>query len=485
MGSATSCMGGKPPGTYQAKVYPLKESQIEESTKEKQATKQAEPAAKPKPALKTVHFDRVKLRHLEQQIQRDIDGSKFPGASLLIKSLDGVVLNSHMGYKDSAKPNVPDNLIDDNTIFRLYSMTKPIISLAIMILRERRLLKLDDDIAKWIPCFKQSKLRVYKPGNLSLEAPQKPISVHHLLTHTSGIAYVSTAPKELEPLYKAAKMGIETDEFLWSLDEVVQKLSLLPLASEPGTEFRYGLSTDVLGHLIERVSGKPLNVFLRENIFMPLKMETARFYYYGSLRTYFENHLAQPAFTEPQFHNPLIEKPLFSGGGGLCCTTRDYTHFLTLFLNRGMFRGQRIVTAKTIALMLQPQLIAEGVKTADGFGWIADYYYPSKAKTMPNPLSLCNFSLGGFVVDVADEDLSGPSTNRIYSYGGWGGTYFYVDPANNYFVIFMSQCGTDPESKLVHYRTQVIKKGVEEAIIRSPARQHYPIHPYPGSSKTT
>ena len=302
--------------------------------------------------------------------------------------------------------------VEHNSIFRIASMTKPVISVAVMMLNERGYLKLDDPISKHMA--HTENLTVYKDKN-EFGKPNKAISVIDLLRHTSGIGYNYGTNRYIDSLYKKIE-NINTNE------EFVEKLFSIPLFSEPSTEWRYGFSTDVLGRLIEEVTGQSLYEFLSENIFKPLEMKDTHFQLpFNKINRFV------PVYAYDEQENLLKEmrewnymrfmmKNRESGGGGLISTTSDYINFCSMLLNGGSFNGNQIISSNSIKKMTQNQ--------------IGSLIYPWGEGI--------KFGYGFYVVtDSQKSDLS--DSNGSFGWSGVADTHFSIDPEKNMILILMTQ----------------------------------------------
>ncbi|MBM43464.1 MAG: serine hydrolase [Phycisphaerae bacterium] len=299
--------------------------------------------------------------------------------------------------------------LETDQVIRIYSMSKAVTSTAIMQLVEQGKLDLDDPVSKYIPEFKETKVSV----DGQLVAPRRPVTIRDLLTHTSGLAYDFSAPPELVPHYKD-KMADVT-----SLEETAVVMSRMPLASHPGQAFVYGLNTDVLGRVVEVVSGKEFEVYLQENIFTPLGMDDTGFTPDADIELM---HIVTPdegSLVVDANHyegGTKILKPAFqSGGGGLWSTIGDYTRFCRAMEQLGELDGNRILETRTVTFMTQNQL---GPGTKKG---------PRQ-----------RFGLG-FGIQPAVDSRMGPLGEGRWSWGGAACTYFFIDPEQDLTAVFATQ----------------------------------------------
>jgi CubicO group peptidase (beta-lactamase class C family) len=371
-----------------------------------------------------------RLQRLEAFTRQAVEEKRMAGAVTMVARRGQVVHLKAVGMMDreAGKPMQTD------TIFRIASMTKPVTSVAAMILYEEGQLLLDDPLGKYLPEFKQPKVLVLDssgngdaPGHATVSAKRE-ITVRHLLTHTSGLTYQWN--EHLGPMYKEAGIthGLLQDD--GTLAEKMKRLAGLPLLNQPGEEWEYGLSVDVLGRLVEVVSGKTLEAFFRERIFRPLGMKDTHFFppkeKLGRLAAVYqrvdEGNLKRVA-DEPIVNGSFVycvDYPYhgagryYSGGGGLCSTTPDYMRFCQMLLNGGELNGARVLSRKTVELMTTNQIgeltIPPGQKFGLGFSILTD---PGKVNF--------NASVGS------------------YGWGGFFTTAFLIDPKEELIVISMTQ----------------------------------------------
>jgi CubicO group peptidase (beta-lactamase class C family) len=355
-------------------------------------------------------------------MQRYIDRKEVPGVVTLVARRGRVVHLEAVGFKDAeAKTSMTAD-----TVFRIASMTKPITSVAAMMLYEEGHFLLSDPISKWLPEFAEMKVAQLPAPDERVGAPYKlvpalrPITIRHLLTHTAGLP--NSYRGLTQPDHERASARQNANE---TMADVTKRLAKLPLNFQPGEAWEYGPATNVLGNLVEVISGQSLDVFFRKRIFEPLGMQDTYFYLPGSK----VNRLA--ALYQPDANRKikLVEAPtiesrwvkpphvFFAGGGGLVSTVADYVRFHQMMLNGGELNGVRLLGRKTVELM-----------TANHIGnlpvWLTGPGY--------------GFGLGYSVVkDIGDTGLSGSAGQY-----GWGGafcTYFWVDPVEEMIGIVMTQ----------------------------------------------
>jgi CubicO group peptidase (beta-lactamase class C family) len=313
-----------------------------------------------------------------------------------------------------------------DTIFRLYSMSKPITSVAAMMLVEEGKLSLDDPVSKYIPAFADVKVGVEKRDehekpSLVLEPVNRPITIEDLLRHTSGLTYGFYGDGAVRKLYAQA------DLFNGDVDnaEFAERLAALPLAEQPGTLWDYGHSTDVLGRVIEVVSGQQLFQFEKQRLLDPLGMTETAFYVADAAK---RPRIAEPMpddrFISPVagIRDPMSPRRWESGGAGMVGTIGDYARFAQMLLNGGRFDGRRYLKSETTALMTSDHIGPE-TKIA------RDYLYFPGASS--------GFGLGFAVRTVPPPNTSWPTGE--YRWDGIAGTFFFIDPKDDMFVIFMVQ----------------------------------------------
>ena len=304
------------------------------------------PQAKPE----SLGLSSIRLQRMSDAFRREIDRGTLPGATVLVARRGQVGWFEALG-KQSPTAATP---MAHDTIFRIFSMTKPIVSIGIMMLIEDGHFLLSDPVAKFIPEFANQKVGVENRGKLELVALQRPMTVQDLLRHTSGITYDHTGNGLVQQLYRQSPLR---NRKITNAEHAALVASL-PLKCQPGAEWNYSRSTDILGRIIEVVSGKTLSAFLTERILAPLQMAETAFH------TGEENagRLAEAFATDPwtgdkvQLFN-MLEKPVMeSGGGGLVSTTMDYARFSQMLLNGGVLDGVRIIGRKTLEFMASDHL---------------------------------------------------------------------------------------------------------------------------------
>jgi CubicO group peptidase (beta-lactamase class C family) len=354
-----------------------------------------------------------RLARLGEVMRGEISRGRIPGAVALIAR------RGRLGYFDSfgQRDAVSGAPMTNDTIFRIYSMTKPITSVAAMMLWEEGRFLLGDPIARYLPEFSDPWVAVARGGEIERVPAERAITIQDLLRHTSGLTYEFRGPGPVQKMYMASKVYRRSQ----SSAEQVATLGKLPLTDQPGTRWEYGRSTDVVGRLIEVLSGQPLSVFFEQRILSPLGMVDTAFHVPPSRHS----RLAGAFANDPDSGGAVQlievrEPPTFeSGGGGLVSTASDYARFLQMLLNGGRFDGLRLLSRKTIELM-----------TADHLGPI----------TGAPDLLLPGHGFGlGFAVRLHAGIAQVPGSIGQYFWGGLAGTTFWVDPAERLFALLLIQ----------------------------------------------
>lgn len=364
------------------------------------------------------------LEYLDQHIQRYISAGKIAGALTVVFRNGETAHFSPLGLADRER-NVP---MAADTIFRIYSMSKPITSVAFMQLYERGLVQLDDPVHRYIPDWKG--LRVFNGGNYPnfLTTPtERPMTVRDLLTHQSGLTYGFMERTNIDYAYRKLQVGGEK-----TLQEMIEHLGQLPLEFSPGTAWNYSVSTDVVGYLVQVISGQRFDEYLRDHIFEPLGMIDTGFQVRPEqAKRFAANYSADPngmkLLDDPQASPYLKEQTFFSGGGGLVSTAGDYLRFCRMLLGEGRFDGERIVGRKTLELMTSNHLPGGKDLTECARGGFSE-----------TPYAGVGFGLGFSVsLDPARAQVSG--TPGEFAWGGAASTAFWIDPEEDLAVIFMTQ----------------------------------------------
>jgi len=391
-----------------------------------------------------VGMSSARLTRIDDFVERHLEASHFAGAVTLVARRGKVAHFRAYGMQD-IEAGTP---MSKDSIFRIYSMSKPITSVAVMVLFEEGRFLLDDPVSEWLPEFKDIEVGVEEMDDetgervLKTEAPEREISIRDLLRHTSGLTYGFWGDSLVDEMYLDKKVLTEDE----TIQDTVTKLGTIPLKHNPGTVWEYGLSTDVLGRFVEVVAGQPFDDFLERRIFAPLGMTDTGFYVPAAkvrrLATVYEPNEGNTAIEpfDPSKTRDYLKKPThFSGGGGLVSTASDYLRFLQMLLNGGTLDGVRILGSETVELMTEDHLV--GITDRRDLG-------PS------------GFGLG-FGISL-DRGVSGSILSEgSYSWGGMAHTGFWVDPQEGLIGIFLTQLL--PESPLP-YR-DLFRPVVYQAII--------------------
>ncbi|MHB1582521.1 MAG: serine hydrolase domain-containing protein [Acidimicrobiales bacterium] len=382
-------------------------------------------------------FDPGRLARLDRHFAAYVDDGRLPGWTIVVGRGGRVAHASSYGMADvdSGRP------VDADTLFRVYSMTKPITTVAAMMLYEEGAFELNDPVHRYLPAF--SDRRVYRSG--SANAPtvvpsREPIRVWHLMTHTAGLTYGFMHAHPVDAMYRAA--GYE-----WGaprgadLGQMCDDLAAAPLLFEPGTEWNYSVATDVLGRLVEVWSGRPLDRFFAERIFEPLGMTDTAFCLPAGgeqrLATLYFPGADRKAVAAPADFDPVRARPprLLRGGSGLVSTASDYHRFAQMLLGRGELDGVRLLGSRTVDYMATNHLPGGADLEALGRPLFAETTFRG-----------VGFGLGVSVTldPAAAKVLDAPGT---YGWGGAASTTFWVDPANELTCLFLTQLlpsGTHP-----------------------------------------
>ena len=388
-------------------------------------------------------FSSERLARIGPVIKGEIEKGQYPGAVLLVARNGKIVYFDSVGQLDpeSGKPMTKD------AIFRLYSMTKPYTSVAAMMLMEEGRLRLTDPVSKYLPALAKLEVSVastdpYTGATRYSNVPlDRPVTIQDLLRHTSGFVYGAyTSQLKVKELY--AKEGVDWKDV--TPEEQLERLAKVPLAHQPGTTFEYSLSTDVLGRVVEAISGVPLGQFLQERIFTPLAMTDSAFIVPPEKR----DRLAQPFATDKATNTPIslldvtVPQKNAAGGAGSVGTAADYARFLQMMINGGELDGVRLLSRTTVKYM-----------TADHLG---DASF-SGANTLP---AGTGFGLG-FAVRRETGLFEVTGNAGEYFWAGAAGTGFYVDPKEDLIFVWMTQSQPGMARRYDRY---LIKQMVYQAI---------------------
>lgn len=380
-----------------------------------------------------------RLNRLDTVLKADIEEGKINGAVILLARKGKIAYFKNIGWRDPER-KWP---IEKDSIFRVYSMTKSITAVATAMLMEEGKILLSDPVAKYIPSFKEiqvGEIRKDETGKetLALVAPRNVMTIYDLLLHTSGLSYFFFPPRAIQERYMMA--GMHRLEELTNA-EVCERLAKLPLVAHPGTRYQYGMSYDVLGRVLEVISGLPLDRFFEERIYKPLKMKDSGF----RVKESDANRLVYldpkvPFYIDPT--SPL--RRYMSGGAGTVSTAMDFARFAQMLLNGGEIDGVRLISPRTLSFMTSDHLGPLGNRDdalyvpGRGYGQGFDFYirlYPGRATFLGNP-------------------------GEFYK-GGIAGTLFWVDPKEELVAVFMVSA---PDYR--EYYRFLIKNLIYQAILR-------------------
>ena len=384
----------------------------------------------------TSGMSRERLARIEQFFDETyVTPGKLSGAVIQVWRRGELALNSALGQADRER-QVP---MTQDAIFRIYSMTKPITSVALMMLVEECKIALDDPVSKYIPEWKN--LGVFAGGVLDsfqVRAPARPMQVIDLMRHTAGLTYGFQQSSNVDAAYR--KLGIGELVAGHTLEEMIARLGTLPLEFSPGDAWNYSVATDVLGYLVSKVGGMPLDVFLKERIFEPLGMIDTGFhvpphkadrlcacYAIGALGS---KVIADggPVLQDDPRTSAYLQPPTFlSGGGGLVSTAADYMRFARLLLNGGELDGVRLLSPKTLALMVANHLPG-GVDL------------PRMSRSMFSEAAYDGVGFGlGFATTLSPSRTLIPGSAGDFFWGGAASTFFWVDPQEDLIGLFLTQ----------------------------------------------
>lgn len=375
------------------------------------------------PASEKISAER--LQRIDNMIEQNIDSGYVNGAVALIARNGKIVYNKSFGAADLEQKK----LMNNDAIFRIASQTKAITSVAVMMLFEEGKFLLDDPISRYIPTFAHPKvIDTYnsKDTTYTTIPAKREITIRDLLTHTSGIGYAQIGSPRVNAIYAKAgiQAGFVTDKIL--LANSINKLGTLPLVHQPGERWTYGLNVDVLGYLVERISGKSLDQFFKERIFEPLGMKDTYFYIPAAKQSRLvavytpDNQgrlikLNDSFFPGLNVNYPTVNGTYYAGGAGLSSTIKDYAVFLQMLLNGGVYNGQRLLSRHSVQLMTTNQ--------------IGDLYLNAEKD---------KFGLGFGITSETGSKKLGVSEGS-FAWGGFYGTLYWVDPKEHLVCLLFLQ----------------------------------------------
>ncbi len=379
------------------------------------------------PAL--VGMDPERLARIDTHLARYVDDGRLAGWQVLVTRRGQTVHSSVYGSRD-LEAGLP---VEPDTLWRIYSMTKPITAVAVMQLFEQGRLRLNDEVSRYLPEF--ADMRVLVGGNV--EQPKtvpatEPVRLWHLLTHTAGLTYAFTRSSVLDDLYRArgADQLVDWDA---DLEEMCRRWGSLPLLFEPGSAWNYSVATDVLGRVLEVVTGQRLDEVFAQQVFAPLGMKETRWWVEAEnahrLAALYAPHPATgQALRYDELGQHALSRPaLLSGGGGLISTAADYARFTAMLVGGGELEGERLLGSRTLAYMTRNHLPGAGTLAGLGRGQFAETTYEG-----------IGFGLG-FSVSIDPVATKVPSTPGEFAWGGLASTAFWVDPVEQVTAHFYTQ----------------------------------------------
>lgn len=374
---------------------------------------------------KDVGMSSERLSRISPLMEQFVKDNQLPGIITLVQRKGKVVHLGKYGMMDieAGKP------IQEDTLFRIYSMTKPIVSVALMMLYEEGHFSLNDPVSKFIPAF--SKTKVYTgttPLGLKLVEQDPVITLHHLFTHTAGLSYGWFFDSPVEDFYREIIPNIFHRN--QTLEEVVDRIAELPLVFQPGTQWRYSYATDVLGHVVQVVADMPLEDFLGERIFKPLDMTDTAFYVSAEkidrlAQIYTSEKLYDPIAPEPNdvriIGDVTIPTKCPSSGAGLVSTLSNYLSFCNCLINNGRYEGGRLLSRKTL-------------------DWMTSDHIPAQLKPLKIGPRILDHGFGlGFRVATSLGEARMLTSLGEYGWAGAAQTYFWIDPVEEFIGLFMTQ----------------------------------------------
>ncbi len=363
-----------------------------------------------------------RLARLSEVMRAESASGRLPGAVVLVARNDRIAWLDSVGLREPAGA-AP---MTEDAIFRIYSMTKPIVSVAAMMLVEEGRLMLGDPVGKYLPAFANQTVTIEREGRVDTVPARRETTVHDLLRHTSGLTYEFLGTGPVHQRYIEAGFG-DRDR---TAAELCDRLAPIPLLHQPGSAFAYGRSTDVLGRVLEIVCGRTLGEILHERVLRPLQMTDTAFHVPESQH----GRVAEPFANDPDTGAAVLlldvttPPALEMGGGGLVSTAMDYARFCQMLVNGGTLDGARLISRKTLEWMRADHLGAIPIS--------GDQLYPGYG-----------FGLG-FAVRMVDGLAPVPGSAGQYHWGGIAGTVFWIDPRERMFAILMIQAPGQRE----HYR---------------------------------
>ena len=370
------------------------------------------------------HIDAQRFAQVDLAMQKQVDEGKLAGVDMLVFHDDEVAHRQLTGYKNLAEKAS----LTEDTLYKIFSLTKPVTGAALLMLYEEGKFELDDPVEQYIPEFKGMQVaREDGPNGRPITEPaHHPVTIRELMNHTGGFTYGRFSQSQVDSLYVKADV-LDPNS---TLADMITKLKDIPLRQQPGTQWHYSVSVDIQARLVEILSGKPFDVFLKERIFQPLGMNDTDFYApenkAGRLATSY--HPAEDGL-QPVPNDPFLSKPNFlNGGGGLVSSMSDYLRFARMLLGEGEVDGVRLLKAETVRMMRSDQL-PEGV---EGPNWAPGNRF------------------GLNVAVVTDSEQAGYLPEGTYWWWGIQGTWMWIDPHNRMITLGMMQNTDYRHSRVVH-----------------------------------
>jgi len=374
-----------------------------------------------------VGLSSARLERIDGWMRGWVDSGRLPGLSVLVARQGRVAWQRCVGMADVERgaPMAPD------TIVRIYSMTKPLTTVAAMMLYEEGRFQLDDPISHYLPAFRDNRVATGGAmwGKLNSAPAARDITFRDLMTHTSGLTYWFMEASPVDAAYRAAGIDLNTTD--QTLEEIVNRAAAIPLLAQPGTEWNYSISTDVLGHLVAVMSGRPFDEFLRERVIGPLGMTDTDFFVPAEKAARFAACYSRSEqgglklIDDPKESRFMRPPAAPSGGGGLVGTAADYMRFCRFMLNKGELDGVRLLGRKTIELM-----------TSNHLG--GDMASMGQLQFNESSFEGVGFGLGfSVMLDPARAQIVG--TPGEFAWGGAASTAFWCDPAEDLAVVMLTQ----------------------------------------------
>ncbi|MAW79417.1 MAG: hypothetical protein CMI63_04215 [Parvularcula sp.] len=394
------------------------------------------------------HISKEALEQIETVLEREVDEGVRAGFVAAIVTREGVIYEEAVGMADPFN----DAPMTTDTRFRIASMTKPVISVAVMQLVDRGLIALSDPVERFIPAYANPQVAVSKTrqedGSFETRPAKRSITIHDLLTHTAGIGYVFSMQSDLDKAYLEANLLLTEGD----LSDRIDRIAELPLLTEPGEVWSYSYSIDVLGRIIEVASGMELEAYLTENLFEPLGMDDTEFFLseedFDGLAVVVEfNEEGEMIRSEGNALSSNVNDEAFgiaSGGAGLVSTVDDYGRFMRMLLNDGALDGARILSSATVDLMMEDHV-------------------PMEARPEPWKTTGMSFGLGGYVI-VEPGYMGNVAAEGDWGWAGYWDTHFFVNRAENIGAILLAQ--TQPNPHIKPSRARDLVKGVAYGAMR-------------------